>query len=144
MRTVLITKPSYLLKGGLAFLLEGKGIEMKKFFCRILLALAVCAAMGLFVSGAALAYYVDRDISISGNGANWSEAFKTIQEAIDAANAGDAIWVKQGTYFVGPTINIDKNVSIYGGFDGTETRTVRAKLANKCHHCRWSKCGNML
>ena len=66
-------------------------------------------------------WYVDRDIAVSGNGTSWAEAFKTIQEAIDAADDGDTIWVKQGTYFVTSTIDVDKSVFIYGGFDGTET-----------------------
>jgi hypothetical protein len=66
-------------------------------------------------------WYVDGDIAVSGNGASWSEAFKTIQEAIDAADDGDVIWVKQGTYFVTSTIDVYKSVFIYGGFDGTET-----------------------
>ena len=66
-------------------------------------------------------WYVDGDIAVSGNGTSWSEAFKTIQEAIDAADDGDVIWVKQGTYFVGSTIDVYKSVFIYGGFDGTET-----------------------
>ena len=53
-------------------------------------------------------WYVDGDIAISGKGTSWSEAFKTIQEAIDAADDGDMIWVKQGTYFVSSTINVIK------------------------------------
>ena len=107
---------------------------MKKFCFRILLALAVCAKLGLLVSGAACAYYVDGAIAVSGNGTSWSEAFKTIQEAVDAADNGDTIWVKQGTYFVTSTIDVDKSVAIYGGFDGTETqiseRNWRSNVTN--------------
>jgi probable HAF family extracellular repeat protein len=38
-------------------------------------------------------WHVNDDIAVSGNGKSWAEAFKTIQEAIDAADDGDVIWV---------------------------------------------------
>lgn len=81
--------------------------------------------------------YVD---GIGGNNANtgtsWATAKKDIQAAINAAAAGDEIWVKAGTYL--PTEDpfgnaspadprdktfyiIGKHVGLYGGFAGTET-----------------------
>ena len=54
----------------------------------------------------------------SGDGTSWGTAFKTIQEAIDAASANDEIWVKQGTY---SSSNLNNAVHIYGGFAGGET-----------------------
>jgi len=64
--------------------------------------------------------HVDVDVPSSGNGTTWNEAFKSISEAIDASSKGDEIWVRIGTYALSSTINLDKGVSIYGGFDGTE------------------------
>ncbi len=43
-------------------------------------------------------YYVDASVSSSGNGLTESEAFKTIQEGINVAGAGDKIWIKTGVY----------------------------------------------
>jgi len=65
-------------------------------------------------------WYVDGDVVSSGSGTSWSEAFKTIQEAIDVARNGNQIWVKKGTYLLSYHINVDKAVFIYGGFEGTE------------------------
>ena len=66
-------------------------------------------------------WYVDGDVSSSGDGTSWGTAFKTIQEAIDAASAGDEIWVKQGTYVPSSEITVYKDIYIYGGFAGSET-----------------------
>ena len=71
----------------------------------------------------AAVWYVDGGVEGSGSGVSWSEAFKTIQEAITAADeaSGDEIWIKAGTYSISLTVTVDKAVAIYGGFDGTET-----------------------
>ena len=72
-------------------------------------------------------WYVDGSVASSGSGTSWATAFKTIQEAVDAAGAGDEIWVKKGTYLLAAQINVNKAVSIYGDFDGTEaSRDERA------------------
>ena len=38
-------------------------------------------------------WYVDGDVTASGDGTTWSEAFKTIQEGIDATSADDVVYV---------------------------------------------------
>ena len=59
-----------------------------------------------------------------------SETYTTIQGAVDAAAAGDEIWVEQGTYTLSETIDIGKKLSLYGGFTGTETdRSQRSSNA---------------
>jgi len=75
-------------------------------------------------------FYVDGELGDDANdGLSWANAKQTIQAAInqaDAIGAGD-VWVKVGTYY--PTSSADRevsfvvkqNVSIYGGFVGTET-----------------------
>lgn len=57
-----------------------------------------------------------------GDGTSWDTAFETIAQTVNAAGPGDEIWVKQGTYLLSSEIGIDKSVSIYGCFKGTETR----------------------
>jgi len=91
---------------------------MKKSIQGILLFAAL-----LFVANPAVGavWYVDSLIGTSGDGTTWGTAFATIQEAIDAASAGDEAWVKAGTYTLSATINLDEEVSLYGGFAGAET-----------------------
>lgn len=57
----------------------------------------------------------------SGDGSSWSEAFQSIQEAVDAACEGSEIWVKKGRYQLSAPIDINKTVHLYGGFQGHET-----------------------
>jgi predicted outer membrane repeat protein len=80
-------------------------------------------------------WYVDGSVAQSGNGQNWSSAFKYLQEALlnPALVEDDDIWVALGTYKPdepsgtgdrGATFNLVDQVEIYGGFptgggDGT-------------------------
>lgn len=64
--------------------------------------------------------YVDSDSSgPSQNGLTWSTAFHSVQDAIDVANPGVAIWVAAGTYV--ENITMKDGQAVYGGFAGTET-----------------------
>jgi len=67
-------------------------------------------------------WHVDVDMGSSGNGTTWPMAFLTIQEAVNAASAGDEVWIKKGVYKISTQIDISKEVHIYGGFDGTESQ----------------------
>ena len=73
-------------------------------------------------SGAKVIWHVDGGISLTGDGISWATAFKTIQEAVITAGTEDEIWVKQGIYELFSSININKTVSLYAGFAGTETQ----------------------
>lgn len=75
-----------------------------------------------------LLYYVDADATGNNDGTTWADAFTSLKEAVDTANAqfptGIAeIWVAEGTYKpVNQTtpFTLQRNIHIYGGFDGTE------------------------
>lgn len=64
----------------------------------------------------------------TGNGTSWANASGNLQAMIDAASAGDEVWVAYGIYK--PTTGSDRTISfrmkngvaIYGGFAGTETQ----------------------
>ncbi|MEA3361199.1 MAG: hypothetical protein U9R17_17580 [Thermodesulfobacteriota bacterium] len=97
-----------------------------------LLKIALFLVSIFFFYGAASAenWYVNGDIGTSGNGTTWSEAFPTIQDAVDAASEDDEIWVKKGTYLLSAQINVDKTVGIYGGFAGDEIQRSQRDWAN--------------
>ncbi len=74
----------------------------------------------------------------NGDGSSWSNAFGTLNEAIAVAVDGEQIWVAQGTYYPTTTTDrdlsfkVDKGISIYGGFGGTESKLEeRNIIANK-------------
>lgn len=76
-------------------------------------------------------FYVKYDASGSNNGTSWSNAYTSLQSALNAANSGDVIWVAKGTYLpsteVGGTGNryktfqLKNGVKVYGGFAGNES-----------------------
>ncbi len=76
-------------------------------------------------------YYVDADAAALGDGLSWATAFNTLQDSLAVATVGE-IWVAQGVYYpdegglqadnnINATFTLVDGVSIYGGFDGTET-----------------------
>lgn len=67
----------------------------------------------------------------AGDGSAWQNAFGNLQDAIDAAQSGDEIWIAEGIYKPERLIKSTKKnskafilkdgVSLYGGFHGDET-----------------------
>ncbi|MCF8366554.1 MAG: hypothetical protein K9H16_12275, partial [Bacteroidales bacterium] len=89
-----------------------------------------------FYEYAIMAYkiiFVDSGATGSDNGTSWTNAYTSLQSALDAAVSGDQIWVAEGTYkptqkYDGSTTEpreftfyLKDGVEIYGGFAGTET-----------------------
>ncbi len=76
--------------------------------------------------------YVDASATGANNGTSWPNAYKDLQDAINAATQGNDIWVAKGTYYpfdktlpfgsVDPASSFKPTcgVSLYGGFDGFE------------------------
>jgi len=67
------------------------------------------------------------------DGLSWSNPKQTLAQAVSIAVEGDQIWVKSGTYSQITSVNVTlKNISIYGGFAGTEsTLAERNWVINK-------------
>jgi Nitrous oxidase accessory protein len=99
---------------------------MRQFISTAILFLALIFSNALY----ARVYYVNINYTGSTeNGNSWATPFKKLDPAIAAATDGDEIWVAKGTYVApAPGYVIDKELSIYGGFTGTETSTYARDL----------------
>ncbi|MEM6452537.1 MAG: DUF4114 domain-containing protein [Cyanobacteria bacterium P01_D01_bin.105] len=68
--------------------------------------------------------FVNQQATTGGDGTSWQSAYQTLNAALTNASDGDEIWVASGTYTPGTarsdSFDIDKGVSIYGGFAGSE------------------------
>lgn len=70
--------------------------------------------------------------SCTQDGSDWGHAYADLQDALAVACSGNEVWVAAGTYY--PTSGSDRTIafevpsgiSIYGGFDGTETANTQA------------------
>ena len=86
-----------------------------------------CATTGIFSNNVLAAsgkiIYVASDGSSLNDGNSWNKA-TTITKAINDATSGTKIYLKEGNYNLSNTYNLTKEITIYGGFDGTETREL--------------------
>lgn len=89
---------------------------------------SIVLAVGLLFLGStasARTWYVNQAATGTETGRSWQNAATTIQDAIDAAAAGDQIWIAQGTYNERRenkgSLLLKNGLSLYGGFRGGET-----------------------
>jgi hypothetical protein len=107
---------------------------------RFILAFIVLSTMtGLFVIQHTAPVYasgiifVDGSASGGNNGSSWENAYTNLQTAINSASDGGEIWVAKGIYYVpnGTSgFGVTKNVSLFGGFSGTETSISQRNIEN--------------
>ncbi|MEM8488467.1 MAG: T9SS type A sorting domain-containing protein [Bacteroidota bacterium] len=84
--------------------------------------------------------YVNQAATGANTGASWGDAFIFLQDALDAAQSGDEIWVAAGIYRPDRGMNVSEgdrnatfslksNVGIYGGFVGDESNRISRDTA---------------
>ena len=68
--------------------------------------------------------FVDANASGANDGSSWADAYTTIDAALSVAGINSKIWVAKGVYKPSAQdtpLGIDHNISLLGGFNGTET-----------------------
>lgn len=79
--------------------------------------------------------YVDSNAEGSSNGNSWRTAYTDLQKALIKAGSGDEIWVAKGIYYTtegddkSATFKLVENVTLYGGFAGTESELTEREWA---------------
>ncbi|HOI11838.1 MAG TPA: hypothetical protein PK313_15265, partial [Myxococcota bacterium] len=84
---------------------------------RVLDVLAAASVILLLLAGGAtiafgktaaqpVTWFVDDDAVGANDGSSWADAFTGLQDALDAAMPGDAIWVAAGTYLPSRTYDV--------------------------------------
>ncbi|MFN0034573.1 MAG: choice-of-anchor Q domain-containing protein [Saprospiraceae bacterium] len=94
---------------------------MKNTFLSIIAIVGICNT-----ASAQNRLYVNAAANGLNNGQTWASAFAKLQNALAQAQAGDEVWVAEGTYL--PTADaardssfqLKSGVKLYGGFAGTE------------------------
>jgi trimeric autotransporter adhesin len=107
---------------------------------RLTLVFLLCGVLAISAS-AQTTRYVNTNASGANNGTSWTDAFTSLQAALDAASSGDQIWVAKGTYKPSKDVSgsatpsdvrtktflLKNGVKLYGGFDAaSSTRDVKA------------------
>ncbi len=93
-----------------------------------------CNCCGTPVNGQVI--YVDADAAGAADGTSWADAYTDLQEGMQSAEAGQEIWLADGTYL--PTqdgdrdayFNMPSGVDLYGGFDGSETNICQRDFSD--------------
>ena len=89
------------------------------------------AFLGVFTLGLNAQVYVDADATGAGDGTSWADAYTNLNDALLAAPAGSSVWIADGTYTTPDTASffIDRELTVLGGFNGTETEASAADPA---------------
>lgn len=110
-----IIEKSFILERSIV-LFERSVMDMKalRHIWILICIFAACSRVGFSAT-----WFVDGTLPQAGDGTSWGDAFQAIQPALDAAQPGDEVWVRAGTYQ--ENIQLSPQVSLYGGFSGTES-----------------------
>lgn len=84
-------------------------------------AILLLALLVAIISASADTLHVSALADPGGDGQRWGTAFRSLDYALATWQAGDEIWVAQGTYpIVSAGYNIKNGMQLYGGFRGDE------------------------
>ncbi len=96
------------------------------------------SAYELHTVGFKVPIFVNVNATGANNGSNWTNAYTSLETALSVANDDDVLWVASGTYKPAGTSRLNSfnitndNLTIYGGFNGTETQlSERNFIANE-------------
>lgn len=80
------------------------------------------AFLSVFTLSLSAQVFVDADATGSGDGTSWADAYTNLNDALLAADSGASVWIADGTYTTPDTASffIDKELTVLGGFNGTE------------------------
>ncbi|MCK5863050.1 MAG: right-handed parallel beta-helix repeat-containing protein, partial [Candidatus Hydrogenedentes bacterium] len=95
-----------------------KGVHLSSM--RFIAFIILVATVATMLPSHATVWYVSPEGT--GSGTAWAES-GSLQATVDAAAEDDEVWVMAGTYtaITDPVLTMKDGVSLYGGFDGTET-----------------------
>ena len=77
--------------------------------------------------------YVTSKVLACEDGLSWATAYSSLPRALTQVMDHGEVWIAQGVYVTSaasPTFTLDRAVSIYGGFAGTETQTSQRDSAH--------------
>lgn len=96
---------------------------MRRFYVYEII-MSVVLVLSANIAVDAQVIYVNNSSVGSNNGSDWQNAFVDLENALDAAESGEEIWVATGKYVPGDIsqgFTLKNGVSVYGGFEGFET-----------------------
>jgi len=82
-----------------------------------------------YILGPGTSFYVRPSGNDASNGLSWVGAKATIQAAINAASAGDTVWVTNGTYTLTAAISLTKNLTLQS-VNGAALTTIDANASD--------------
>lgn len=85
---------------------------------KIIIAMTVVLVVAMCGPALGITYYVKTTGSPTGPGTTWATAFDTIQAGINATSATE-VQVEEGTYTLSSQVNLNKALTLKGGYDST-------------------------
>src|SRR5690606_29628384 len=105
--------------------------------------LALLLALSAPMASAQGVLYVDADALPAGDGASWATACYHLQDALAVAEAGDAVWVAEGTYRPGDgtpqtggrdaSFQLVDGADVYGGLHRARTSPAEGAAGSDGH-----------